>query len=461
MKTRDLFSLAVRNLWRRKLRTFLTVLGVIIGCASIVIMVSFALAQRAQMDELVNSSTTLTSLNVSPNQYYDPQMGDKMPKKGIITDEVVKKFEAIPGVKKVIVENTLDNNGTQRMKLDKYMVTTRLAGTSLEDMELTGMKIIEGRNFESKSKDIEVIVGENFGWHLHDEKMMKRGGGRFDPPKIDPVGKTIKLEIGNLENARTPLSELNQDSNQDQEIRTGKETIRLKIVGVYETSNMMGGTSLYTSNENIDLLKDKIDKLVLSEKDYKEKKKKNKKVYQNCAIHLFDVDQMESVKKKVEEMDFSTYSQSDYLDQMKQGTDVASAILTGIGSISLIVAAIGITNTMVMSIYERTKEIGVMKVIGASVPDIRNMFLLEAGMIGLMGGGLGLGISYGVSSLLNQLFQQHFGSEPGVEGVMISIIPLWLSIGALFFSFLIGVITGYYPAKRATKLSAIEAIRTE
>ena len=130
-------------------------------------------------------------------------------------------------------------------------------------------------------------------------------------------------------------------------------------------------------------------------------------------------------------------------------------VLAGIGGISLIVAAIGIANTMVMSTYERTREIGVMKVIGASVADIRNLFLVEAAAIGLIGGFFGILLSYLISHLLNStLGAQEFGEA-------VSIIPYWVAVMALFFSALIGVLSGYLPAIRATKLSAIEAIRTE
>lgn len=138
------------------------------------------------------------------------------------------------------------------------------------------------------------------------------------------------------------------------------------------------------------------------------------------------------------------------------------AVLGGIGAVSLLVAAIGITNTMVMSIYERTKEIGVMKVIGASLRDIKRLFLFESAIIGLLGGIIGVIFSEILSFLINKFggnFLDFLG--PGGEGTKISIIPLWLVLASMAFSALIGVISGYYPAKRAMNLSALEAIRTE
>lgn len=132
-------------------------------------------------------------------------------------------------------------------------------------------------------------------------------------------------------------------------------------------------------------------------------------------------------------------------------------ILGGIGSIAFIVSAIGIINTMLMSIYERQKEIGVMKVIGASVSDIQAMFLIESGFIGFFGGILGLLISLLVSKVINGAFSGM--NDSIVQGGNIIVIPLWLALLGVGFSALVGVLAGYLPARRATKLSAIDALR--
>ena len=132
-------------------------------------------------------------------------------------------------------------------------------------------------------------------------------------------------------------------------------------------------------------------------------------------------------------------------------------ILGGIGSVAFIVSAIGIINTMLMSIYERQKEIGVMKVIGASVNDVRGMFLIESGFIGFFGGILGLLISLAVGKVINGFMAG--GGMFGGSGDVIAISPL-LAIVGVGFSSLVGVLAGYIPARRATRLSAIEALRS-
>ena len=119
-------------------------------------------------------------------------------------------------------------------------------------------------------------------------------------------------------------------------------------------------------------------------------------------------------------------------------------------------AAIGIANTMMMSTYERTKEIGVMKVLGCDMRDIQKLFLAEAGFIGLIGGLVGLLMTFGISLVLN-----HFTANmDGING-NISVIPWWLALAAVAFSTLMGMIAGYFPARRAMKLSPLAAIHTE
>ena len=179
-------------------------------------------------------------------------------------------------------------------------------------------------------------------------------------------------------------------------------------------------------------------------------------------VKVTDFQDVAAISQQIKDIGYQTNSLTDILDSMKSQYGQLQAILGGIGAVSLLVAAIGITNTMIMSIYERTREIGVMKVIGAALSDIRRLFLLESGLIGLIGGILGLGMSYGLSFILNttgMTLIDYWGSA-GPDTKM-SVIPLWLVGYTLIFATLVGLISGFYPARRAMRLSAIEAIRTE
>jgi ABC-type antimicrobial peptide transport system permease subunit len=142
-------------------------------------------------------------------------------------------------------------------------------------------------------------------------------------------------------------------------------------------------------------------------------------------------------------------------------------VLGALGAVAMIVSAISIANTMVMSIYERTREIGIMKVLGCVIKDIRKLFLFEAGMIGLIGGIIGIGLGYVASILVNKFGEPIFKALMSgnymynMENTAFSIIPIWLPFIALIIAIMIGLISGYFPARRATKISAIEAMRTD
>ena len=151
----------------------------------------------------------------------------------------------------------------------------------------------------------------------------------------------------------------------------------------------------------------------------------------------------------------------EYLEQMEEQSKTRQMALGAIGIVSFIVAAIGIANTMMMSIYERTKEIGVMKVIGAKISDIKHMFLMESLLIGLFGGLLGALLSFTISLIMNlsgEKIAMMMGMDP--TSTVSIMTPSLLGAGILF-SVVVGLLSGYFPAKKATKLSALSAIRTE
>ena len=181
-------------------------------------------------------------------------------------------------------------------------------------------------------------------------------------------------------------------------------------------------------------------------------------IYNSAQVYVDDVDNVTKVQKELADMGFQVQSQIDWLESSKQQSDMVQAVLGGIGAVSLFVAAIGIANTMMMSIYERTKEIGVMKVLGCDMGNIRNMFLIESGFIGFMGGIVGILLSYGISVVINRFV--NLEEMNGLTGNL-SRIPPWLSVAAVVFAIFVGMAAGFMPAMRAMKLSPLAAIRNE
>ena len=177
--------------------------------------------------------------------------------------------------------------------------------------------------------------------------------------------------------------------------------------------------------------------------------------YSVLKVNVDDIDNMIAVQEQIQALGYEASSNIEWIESTQKQYANIQAMLGGIGAISLLVAAIGITNTMMMSIYERTKEIGVMKVLGCDMRNIQAMFLMEAADIGLVGGIVGLGISYLISMIINKVV--------AASGNMssLSYIPLWLAGASVIFAVVIGMAAGYFPSKRAMKLSPLAAIRNE
>jgi ABC-type antimicrobial peptide transport system permease subunit len=243
---------------------------------------------------------------------------------------------------------------------------------------------------------------------------------------------------------------------------------QLEVVGLLEPKSYNEDMSIFIDLDVLKKLMDDGDKSRQQQNQewgwYSAVKGTQEQGYETAYVKVDSLDNTQEVCDTIKEMGFYAYYDAEYLVTMQESARNNQNFLAAIGAVSLLVAAIGIANTMIMSIYERTREIGVMKVIGAAIRDIKWMFLLESALIGFLGGILGVGLSYLVSYIINNmdiaLFQESF-SYIGDPDSPVSVITLWLCGLALGFAAVIGLVSGYFPARRAMRLSALTAIRTE
>ena len=443
MSNIDLVRMGVKNLWRRKLRTFLTVLGVIIGTSSIIVMLSLGFGLSQAFEDQISQWGSLTTINVY-KKWQDPSM----PKNKIVNldDTAVATIKVLPNVE--AVSPTLETYGT--IKTGKYMTNMPIKGIIPEAMEPFGFEAAEGRLLNDND-ELTIVFGGGMARNFYDPKSRA-----WREPKIDLMKDrfvlTLDQDMGFYRGGRTYTS---QD---DEGKKPNYKEYKIKVAGVLTEDN-------WETNYGVYMPLHEVQKLI-KEKEKAENQKpqpgrQKETGYQQINVKVNDMKNVQAVQDTIKEMGFEAYSLNDQLESMKKTAGIIQMVLGGIGAISLLVAAIGITNTMVMSIYERTKEIGVMKVIGASLKDIKRLFLFESALIGVLGGAFGVGLSYILSFFVNK-FSSSFGNFFGTGGESkISIIPIWLIFAAMIFSALIGIISGYYPAKRAMNLSALEAIRTE
>lgn len=456
MSSLDLIRMGLKNLFRRKVRTFLTVLGVIIGTASIVIMVSLGYGMNESFQNEIEKMGSLNVINVS--QSYGGGMGGgySSSQSGALDDKAIDAMSKIPGVAAVtpILETSM------KMVSGRYGAYVQIMGIIPETMEEFEFNIKEGRSL-IEGDELNLVLGSNVPMTFMDLKA-RNAYMSYDPnqkPKVDVMNDklvmTFDMSYGDRKSANTGI-----DVQGGQKQKAPK-LYKVKVVGLIKEGSMDKDYYVYM---NIYELKKLIKENSKNQSNQEKQMYGNTQQdgYQRAMVKVKDINDVQTVQAKIKEMGYEAYSLTDYLESMKKTSATLQMVLGGIGAVSLLVAALGITNTMIMSIYERTREIGVMKVIGAALGDIRGIFLFESGMIGLMGGLLGLGFSKLVSMILNTFAGGLINfMGPSGEGSRISIIPIWLALFALVFSALVGLISGFYPARRAMKLSALEAIRTE
>lgn len=452
----DLISMGLKNLFRRKLRTFLTTLGIIIGTISIVVMISIGIGMQKQMDKSFNQMGDMNIITVSPANKNKTNTISTKKKKTSITDKDIKYLNNIEGVD--AVSPVINYNVT--MTTSKRLTTqAAIKGMTLEFMEKYGLGKMKKGSVLTKDDRAGVLFGKmtlygfakaNATNNYYDpyEEMYDEETGKMKEPKFNPLVNRIYMSFGS-------------GSTDDSENTI--KPILVKPVGILATTNYQKSASMYMELNQLKNLRDKYDKMT-SYSEYGGKKP-SKNGYTEVMVHVPDRKNLEAVQKEIQKYGFRADSDADMLRETKKMTQIINLVFGGIGGISLLVAAIGITNTMVMAIYERRKEIGVMKVIGSSIRDIKRLFLFESASIGLLGGILGVILSFGISSIVNVIAggAGSFMGEMSMEQTKtsISIIPVWLSLLALVFTAFIGLVSGYLPARKAMKLSALEAIKTE
>ena len=449
MRFCDLLVMSLNNLKRRKLRTVLTVLGVIIGTASIVVMMSLGIGLQELNMESLSSWTSLTEITVTQNYSSDPNASNE---DSFITDDVVERLSKLDHV--VSVSPTLSTSVIIRQ--GAYICEyANIQGVSQEALHKITLEE-GGRYPDPNSQQMEMVYGNMVIQDFMNSKTKKYYYETGELPELDMSQPFFVIFDQNAYYQ-------SQYPSGDTSVSPPKKYM-LNVVGV-----VAGGTDTYNSYSysiytDVEQLKTQL------KKDFKRNpipgQPTNSKgkpysyfIYNNAKVQVDDMDNVKGVQQAINDMGYQANSMIEGIENQQRQAGMIQAVLGGIGAVSLFVAAIGIANTMMMSIYERTKEIGVMKVLGCDMRNIRNMFLIESGFIGLAGGVIGIGLSYGISYLIN-----HIGgiaqAMSGMEGD-ISRIPLWLVGLAIVFAIVVGMGAGFMPAMRAMKLSPLAAIRNE
>lgn len=430
MSYRDLFDMAKKNLLARKLRTGLTLLGVVIGCVSIIIMLSFGYGMTENNKRMIEDFGDVKNITVSKKE--------EGGKGKSLTRKTISELKELPHV----VDVTPVYNTSVSMKMRKFQ-SDFVGITAMEKhtYDSLGWEMDKGSFFHGDGKG-QMLFGSKVVDMFYDPTgsttMPAMDEDKDPPPLFNAAGKAMTISSSD-----SMMGGENMNAN--------SLSTEIKVTGlIAKTKKMDYDNGVFMT---VDGYMDLMDRLKME--------RPNTHVYERIQVRVDDMKNAEDVTENIKALDYDASGMIDLIKSMSKGMAIVNAIFAGIGSISFVVAAIGIANTMIMSIYERTREIGVMKVIGASIQDIQKLFLTEAALIGFIGGVIGVALSLMMSAGFNLIGNRFAMAQGAEEAVKISHIPLWLVFVALVFSTLVGIAAGYFPAKRAMNLSALDAIRSE
>ncbi|MBK7453131.1 MAG: ABC transporter permease [Anaerolineales bacterium] len=446
MKFLDLLRLIFGNLSRRKARVALTAIGVVIGTAAVVILVSLAIGLQKSATDSLYGIGDLTQIDVMPTYggggfggggggpFISQAVGEasQLDQPVLLTNSALEQLRGIPGVKAVIPRDYL--NAGVIVRYQRLEGGMNIIGVATDDLSNLGLEASQGTTALSKGS---IVIGVMTPNNFYDPRLRP---GQEPPPPPDLIDQQIQMIV------------LKYDQNGN-EIR---KTISLRVAGII---NETGGEPDYSVYLPLELTKS------LNEWANGYRINYNKDGYSQVIVKVEDANQALDIAEQITAMGFQAITPQSFLQGINSFFVVLQVIFGGVGAIALLVAAIGIANTMAMSILERTREIGLMKAVGATNRDVLSIFLGEAAGIGFIGGLGGIVIGWLAAQGMNVLALAYLAGQASQQGgappSVAVYTPIWLPIFALIFSTLIGMLSGLYPALRAATMIPVQALKYE
>jgi ABC-type antimicrobial peptide transport system permease subunit len=400
MRLFDLIKLSLRMFKARTMRTLLTILGMSIGIAAILFLVSLGYGLQKTILERITTSDSLVTLDVT-------SAGTEAPP---LDQAVLDNIRNLEGVVEISPSVQLPAQG----KLDSITLDLKAIGTTPAFFRLSGTKVTHGTLLDTTHPEgviITAAIANVFG---------------KTPEEI--VGQEFQLNVFQQQN------DFDQDNAPPKNASEEKMTRSYIITGVIEGDENLAYVQL-----------DTLDKTFFS-------------YYNEVKVKSKSTEIMNGVREQIVAKGLVASSLSETIDQVNKVFRVVQFVLMLFGIIALVVSAIGMFNTMTIALLERTEEIGIMKSIGASRGSISLMFIVEASIMGFLGGVGGVAVGYGggqVFNVLINLVAQRFGGE----SMDLFYSPLWFVGLIILFGSFVGFLTGLFPARKASHIDPLEALR--
>ncbi len=465
MRISDYIEQSFANLWKRKLRTFLTTFGVVIGIGALVSMISFGKGVQKNVTDQFNklelfNYISVTTSSSSRENHADP---DQQPSAedvnlaprfiavvdpNILDDTFIREVTGLKDVEYAFPEIRFP--AMIRFKGKEEFSFIQVLPAYVSDL----MKLRAGESYTSDEENCLIIS---------DSMLHRMGIKNYEEAirqQIELSTLTLDFSIFNLANIASFFIRGSKDPNgtRTERLPFATRSYTFTIVGVAERMGF-GGAIPLRSDVYIPLgPSQRMEKLSLTSIWDFFQSPGQIKGYSSVSVKLSSAKYVEPVKKKIQDWGFKTFALIDQLEEMKKAFIFMDMFLFAVGMIAIVVASLGIINTMVMSIMERYKEIGVMKAVGASDRDVKKIFFFESGVIGFLGGVFGLILGWAVSMIINLIINS-ITSREGVPYVNYFSFPWWLCLGAILFSILVSLAAGIYPTLRAARVDPVVALR--
>ena len=432
----ELAQLAIGNLARARARLAMTAGGVLVGTTAVILLIALTIGLQQAAEAGIGNSASLTEIQVYPNYGFSRGGGGssdtEIPQ---LTVDAVRAFWQIPGVQ-VVVPMTFLQGG--ELLAGDYTGYAQIMGIDPALLPYMGLTATQGQLSLNKG---EAIAGAHVGDYFFDPNADPDNG--YQPVMVDIFNTPLKLHLYQY-TSPTP-SERKINLNITGMIAEGTSydyAIIIPIREVLDYNEWITGTPVDPDTFH----------------------------YDQVTVRATSRETTNDVSNAIRDMGYSAGGMGDYLNQLNQFFTTMRLILGGVGGVALLVAAFGVANTMTMAILERTKEIGLMKAIGATDRDVLTVFLIEAGLVGLTGGAAGVGLALFLQNLINQALlnapQDQGGGgfflfDPSQIGGNLVVIPPELAIFALVLATGVGLGAGLYPALRAARLPPVIALKME